>query len=66
MALSGINGRRGPWSYEGWMPQCRVIEGRGAADVGWVEEYSHRRRGIGNGMGVFGRGKSGRGITFEM
>jgi hypothetical protein len=26
-ALSGINGRGGPWSYEGLMPQCRGILG---------------------------------------
>jgi len=29
MALWGINGRRGPWSRESLMPQCRGIPGRG-------------------------------------
>jgi hypothetical protein len=29
-ALSGIIGRRGPWSYEGlYIPQCKGIEGVG-------------------------------------
>jgi hypothetical protein len=26
-ALSGINGRGGSWSYEGFMPQCRGMLG---------------------------------------
>jgi hypothetical protein len=29
IALSGINGRRGPWSWEGLMPQCRGMPGQG-------------------------------------
>ena len=28
MALSGINGRRGPWFCEGLKPHCRGILGR--------------------------------------
>jgi hypothetical protein len=27
--LSGISGRRGPWSCEGSMPQCRGMPGQG-------------------------------------
>ena len=37
MALSGINGRRGPWSCEGLMPQCRGMPGQGSGS-GWVGE----------------------------
>jgi len=29
MALSGISGRRGPWSCEGLMLQCREMPGQG-------------------------------------
>jgi hypothetical protein len=29
MALSGIHGRRCPWSCEGLMPQCRGMPGQG-------------------------------------
>jgi hypothetical protein len=36
MALSGISGRRGPWTYEG---SIKVGVGR------WVEEHPHRSRG---------------------
>jgi hypothetical protein len=28
-ALSGINGREGPWSYEGSMTHCRGMLGQG-------------------------------------
>ena len=34
-ALSGINGRGGPWSCEGLMPQCRGMLGQfGGSGVG--------------------------------
>ncbi|KRY63751.1 hypothetical protein T11_9870, partial [Trichinella zimbabwensis] len=29
MAFLDINGRRGPWSCEGFMPQCRGMPGPG-------------------------------------
>jgi hypothetical protein len=35
MALLGINGRKGPWSCEGSMPQCRGNSGQGGRN-GWV------------------------------
>jgi hypothetical protein len=35
-ALSGINGRGGPWSCEGLMPQCRRMPG-GGGRRGWVD-----------------------------
>jgi hypothetical protein len=54
MTLSGINGRRGPWSYEGWIkPQCRGIEGRVVGVSGWVEEHLHRSKGREDGLGGF-------------
>jgi hypothetical protein len=34
MALSDINGRRGPWSCEGSMPQYRGMPGRGGRSGG--------------------------------
>jgi hypothetical protein len=37
-ALSGIKGRRGPWSCEGLRPQCRGIRGWGGGS-GWVGEW---------------------------
>ena len=68
MALSGINGRGGPSSCEGLMPQCRwmldlqgrsELEGRGASSL--------KQRG---GERVYGMGfverKPGRDISFEM
>jgi hypothetical protein len=37
MALPGISVRRGPWSCEGSMPQCRGIREWGGRRVGrWV------------------------------
>ena len=38
-ALSGINGRGGPWSYEGLIPQCRGVLKAGVS--GWVEEHPY-------------------------
>jgi hypothetical protein len=41
MALSGINGRRGPWFYEGSMdaPQYRGIDGGGGGESEWVDGW---------------------------
>ena len=66
MALSGINGRRGPWSCEGLIPQCREMPGWEGRS-GWVKGEA----GIGEGEGVWNRvfpkGKTGKGdITFEV
>jgi hypothetical protein len=36
-ALLDINGRRGPWSCEGSMPQCKGMPGPGSRS-GWVGE----------------------------
>ena len=35
--LWDINERRGPWSHEGSMPQCRGMPGPGSRS-GWVDE----------------------------
>jgi hypothetical protein len=32
-SLSVINGRKGPWSYQGSMPQCRGMPGQGGVSV---------------------------------
>ena len=55
-----INGRRGPGSCEGSMPQYRGMPGPGSRS-GWVGEqgYGERNRG-------FLEGKLVKGITFEM
>jgi hypothetical protein len=59
MAYSFIIRRRGPWSFEGSMPQCRGMPGPGMG-VGAL-----RSRGGGEDRG-FSEGKLGKGITFEM
>jgi hypothetical protein len=55
-----INGRKGPWSCEGSMPQYRGMPrmGMGVGGLG--------SRGKGEGIGDFSEGKLGKGITFEM
>jgi len=53
MTLSGINGRRGPWSCEGSVPQCRKMPERGGLRD-WVDrEHPHRSRGRGLGWGFW-------------
>jgi hypothetical protein len=42
--LSGINGRRYPWSCEGLMPQCRGIREQGGRS-GWVGTTQIKARG---------------------
>jgi hypothetical protein len=37
VALSIVNGRRGPWSCEGSMPQCRVMPGPGSGSR-WIDD----------------------------
>jgi hypothetical protein len=54
-----INGRRGPWSCEGSMPQNRGMTGPGSGSE-WVGE-----QGKGGGDRRFSKGKLGKGITFE-
>ena len=39
--LRDINERRGPWSYEGSMSQCRGMPGQGSKS-GWVSEQGER------------------------
>jgi hypothetical protein len=56
-----INGRIGPWSCEGSMPQYRGMPGPGS-ESGWVGE----KGGGGRGDSRFSEGKLGKGITFEM
>jgi hypothetical protein len=58
MALLDINGRRGTWSCEGSMPQCRGIPGPGRGS-GWVSE-----QGEGSKMRIFrGETKEGANIS---
>jgi hypothetical protein len=47
-----INGRRGPWSYEGSMPQYRGMPGPGMGVGGLVS----RGRGLGEEIESFQRG----------
>jgi hypothetical protein len=66
MALSGINRRRGPWSYEGSIDAPVYGESRAGRWewVGWwVEEHSHRSRGRGNGIGGILEGGTKKGGT---
>ena len=58
MALSDINWRKGPWSSEGSMPQCRGMPEQGRESE-WVGEQGVWDRD-------FSEGKPGKGITFEM
>ena len=60
MALLVINGRRGPWSCEGSMSQCRGIPAPGI-ESRWVGE-----QGEWGEEGGFSERKLGKGITFEM
>jgi hypothetical protein len=60
MALSVISGRRGPWSWEGSIPQCSGMPGPGSGS-GWVGE-----QGEGEEDRWFSEVKQGKGITFEM
>jgi hypothetical protein len=53
-----VNGRRGPWSCEGSLPQYGGMPGPGKGSE-WVNS------GRGEGM-RFSEGKSGKGIAFEM
>ena len=55
-----INGRRGPWSCEDYMPQYREMPGPGSAN-GWVREQEE-----GRGYRGFSERKLGKGIPFEM
>ena len=55
-----VNGRRGPWSCEGSVPQCRGMPGIGSGS-GWVGEQEE-----GEGDRAFLEGQPGKGITFEM
>jgi hypothetical protein len=58
--MLGINGRRGSWSCEGLMPQCKGMQGQGG------QSWGHTLIEAGGGGMEFQRGKSGKGITFEM
>jgi hypothetical protein len=60
MALWDINGRRGPWSCEGPIPQYRGLPGQGIGS-GWVGEQGKEKWDR-----MFSEGKPGKGITFEM
>ena len=60
-----INGRSGPWSYEGSIDA--PIEGGEVGEGGYVEVHPHRSRGREDGIGYYQEGgKLGKGITFEM
>jgi hypothetical protein len=42
MALLDINGKRGPWSCEGLIPQCKGMPGPGSRSE-WVGEQREGR-----------------------
>ena len=58
--MSVINGRRGPWSCEGSIPQYRGMSGPGRG-VCWVGEQVKGEKDRG-----FLEGKLGKEITFGM
>jgi len=47
MALFSTNGRRSPWSYQGWTPSVRECQG-GMWGVVGEGEQRHRRMGMGD------------------
>jgi hypothetical protein len=55
-----INGRRGPWSCEDFISQCRRIPGLGS-ESGWVGEQGE----AGGDRGLL-EGKPGKEITLKM
>jgi hypothetical protein len=57
MDLLDINGRRGPWSFEGSMPQCRGMPQWGRQWVGsWGNTITEAGE-EGMGYGVYGRNR---------
>jgi hypothetical protein len=66
MTLSGINGRRGPWSSEGWCPSVGECKSREADVVGWVGANTHRIRRREDEIRYFLGQKSWKEIAFEM
>jgi len=67
-ALLGISGKRGPWSCEGSMPQCRGMPGQGGGRE-WAGGWGSTLIEAGGGEGDKGwpEGKLGEEIiTFEM
>jgi hypothetical protein len=53
MVLSCINGRRGPWFYEGLIDaQCRAIEVGKVELGGWFGGHPYRSRGREDVLGV--------------
>jgi hypothetical protein len=60
MVLSVINGRRGPSSCEGSIPQCRAMQGPGIGS-GWVGEHGEEGEHSG-----FSEGKPAKGAIFEI
>jgi hypothetical protein len=61
MALLDINGRRGPWSWEGSMPHVGKCLGREARVGVQVDEHLHRSREREDEIGVSGGGETGKG-----
>jgi hypothetical protein len=54
MALSGISGRRGPWSCEGSRTSIGEFKGREAGVGWWLGEHPHRSGGRGYWVGSSG------------
>jgi hypothetical protein len=55
-----ISGKRGPWSCEGSIPQCRGIPGWEVVLCGWMVKHPHRSRGMEERIGHFRRGNQER------
>jgi hypothetical protein len=70
MALSCINGRRGPWFYEGSL-DASIMELEWRVETwewvgGWMEEHPHRIRGREDVIGCFWEGgKPEKGIDLK-
>jgi len=67
MALLGLNGRKGLWSYEGSIPQCRGMPGQGSRRE-WMGGWGNNLVEAGGGRGDRGflERKLEKGITFEI
>jgi hypothetical protein len=63
--MSGINGRRGPWTCEGPMSHCRGIPRHGGRS-GWLGGGNSFIEAGGGGLDRGLEGRPRKGLTFEM